>query len=58
MTEKEQFVTTQIMELWNKIEAEEHEKIEIEERKKEEDISKIEQMNKAKEIRKEAEDKC
>lgn len=58
MTEKEQFVTTQIMELWNKIETEVHEKIETEERKKEEAILKIDQMNKAKEIRKEAEDKC
>lgn len=58
MTEKEQFATIQIMELWNKIETKEHEKFEAEEHKKEEAISKIEQMNKAKEIRKEAEEGC
>lgn len=50
MTEKEQFATTQIMELWNKIETEEHENFEAEEREREQAISKIEQMNKAKEI--------
>ena len=58
MTEKEQFATIQIMELWNKIEIEEHEKFEAEEREREQAISKIEQMNKAKEIRKEAEEGC
>lgn len=58
MTEKEQIATIQIMELWNKIETKEHEKFEAEEHKKEEAISKIEQMNKAKEIRKEAEENC
>lgn len=52
MTEKEQFATIQIMELWNEIEIEECEKFEAEKHKKEEAISKIEQMNKAKEIRK------
>ena len=58
MTEKEQFATIQIMELWNKIETEEHEKFEAEEHKKEEAILKIDQMNKAKEIRKEVEEGC
>lgn len=58
MTEKEQFATIQIMELWNKIETEEHEKFEAEEREREQTISKIEQMNKSKEIRKEAEEGC
>lgn len=58
MTEREKFVTTQIMEIWNKIETEEYEKFEAEEHKKEEAISKIEQMNKAKEIRKEVEEGC
>lgn len=47
MAEKEQFATIQIMELWNKIQTEQ--------RKKEEAKAKAEQMNKAKEIRKEAE---
>lgn len=50
MTEKEQFVTTQIMELWNKIQTEQ--------RKKEEAKAKADQMNKAKEIRKEVEEGC
>lgn len=42
--------TNAYMELWNKIQTEQ--------RKKEEAKAKAEQMNKAKEIRKEAEDKC
>ncbi len=42
--------TNAYMELWNKIQTEQ--------RKKEEVKAKAEQMNKAKEIRKEAEDKC
>ena len=58
MTEKEKFATIQIMELWNKIETKEHEKFEAEKHKKEEAISKIEQMNKAKETRKEVKEKC
>lgn len=58
MTEREQAVTVALMELWNEIEIEVHKEIETKEHKKEEAISKIEQMNKAKEIRKEAEEGC
>ena len=57
MTEREQAVTVALMELWNEIEIEECENFEAEEREREQAISKIEQMNKAKEIRKEVE-KC
>lgn len=57
MTEREQAVTVALMELWNEIEIEECENFKAEEREREQAISKIEQMNKAKEIRKEVE-KC
>lgn len=58
MTEREQAVTVALMELWNEIEIEECENFETEKREREQAISKIEQMNKAKEIRKEAEEGC
>lgn len=51
MTEREQAVTVALMELWNEIEIEECKNFETEEREREQAISKIEQMNKAKEIR-------
>ena len=57
MTEREQAVTVALMELWNEIEIEECENFKAEEREREQTISKIEQMNKAEEIRKEVE-KC
>lgn len=58
MTEREQAVTVALMELWNEIEIEERKNFEAEEREREQTISKIEQMNKAKEIRKEAKEGC
>ena len=58
MTEREKMATVALMELWNEIGAGECKKFETEEHKKEEAISKIEQMNKAKEIRKETEEGC
>lgn len=53
MTEREQMATVALMELWNEIGAVECEKFEAEEHKREDAISKIEQKNKAKGIRKE-----
>lgn len=50
--------TVALMELWNEIGAGECEKFEAEEHKREDAISKIEQKNKAKGIRKEAEEGC
>ena len=58
MTEREKMATVALMELWNEIGAEECEKFEAEKHKREDAISKIEQMNKAKEIRKEVEEGC
>lgn len=56
MTEREQMVTVALMELWNEIGVEECEKFKAEEREREQAISKIEQKNKEKEIRKEVEE--
>lgn len=53
MTEREQMATVALMELWNGIGAGECEKFEVEKHKREDAISKIEQMNKTKGIRKE-----
>ena len=58
MTEKEQIVTVALMELWNEIGVGECEKFEAEEREREQSISKIEQKNKEKEMKKEDKENC